>query len=101
MLCRVPRLPGEGRSSPACLRVDHRKSSFPCSRAREPKLPSCLFQVCASALFLQRECAAGEAENFRLASTMRKCSLPTLSGFAYFAKVLARSSETPELRFRL
>src|SRR5208282_444862 len=54
MLCRVPRLRGEERPSPACLQPDRKKSSFPCSLSREPKLPSCYFQVCAFALFLPR-----------------------------------------------
>src|ERR1035441_7749758 len=40
------------RSSLACLRPDRSQSSYPCSLSRGPKLPSCSFQVCASALFL-------------------------------------------------
>ena len=40
------------RSSPACPRPDRSQSSFPCSRARGPRLPGCSFQVCAFALFL-------------------------------------------------
>lgn len=35
--------------NPACLWADHRKSSFPCSRARSPRLLNCCFQVCAFA----------------------------------------------------
>src|SRR5437588_10835748 len=51
-LCRDQRRHGEERSSPACLEADHTTCSFPCSRARGPRLPDCFFQVCVSALFL-------------------------------------------------
>src|SRR5205823_1813444 len=42
----------EAGSCPACLQLDRRKSSFPCSRARWPRPPDWLFQVCASASLL-------------------------------------------------
>src|SRR5205823_13416582 len=57
--CRVRRQPVSARSSPACLWVGRRKSSFPCSQVQRPKLPDCFFQVCAFALFLLRAALGG------------------------------------------
>src|SRR5437667_4398085 len=62
----------------------------PSPRAETSKLllPSLRFCIVPPAGSAPHVSAAGEAENFRLASTMRKCSLPTLSAFAYSLKFL-------------
>src|SRR6266481_6715555 len=50
----VRQLSGSTRSFLSCRLPDRSQRSFPYSRAREPRLPSCYFQVCVSALFLLR-----------------------------------------------